>query len=66
MANMCASPDIVQILEGKNDKLKYLFLISSDPDEEISKAASGALCMVLPESEICCNKVFEVICFGVF
>ncbi|RXG56928.1 Protein unc-45-like protein B [Armadillidium vulgare] len=59
MANMCGSPDVVKILEGDNDKLKYLFLASSDEDEEIVKAAAGALCMVLPESNKCCGKIFE-------
>nr|XP_045617227.1 protein unc-45 homolog B-like [Procambarus clarkii]XP_045617228.1 protein unc-45 homolog B-like [Procambarus clarkii]XP_045617229.1 protein unc-45 homolog B-like [Procambarus clarkii] len=59
MANMCASPDIVKILEGKNDKFKYLFLCTSDEDEEIIKAATGALCMVMSESPKCLVKVFE-------
>ena len=60
MANMCASPDVVKILEGDNDKTKYMFLICSDPDEEIVKASAGALCMVLPESNVCCDKIFHV------
>ncbi|MCL4129369.1 UNVERIFIED_CONTAM: hypothetical protein GTU68_051254 [Idotea baltica] len=59
MANMCASPSLVTILEGENDKLKYLFLSCSDEDEEIVKASAGALCMLLPESRKCCDKVFE-------
>lgn len=60
MANMCASPDIIKILEGQNDKFKYLFLCASDEDEEIIKAAAGALCMVMSESPKCLMKVFEV------
>lgn len=60
MANMCASPDIIKILEGENDKLKYLFLSTSDEDEEIIKASGGALCMVLSASEKCISKVFQV------
>ncbi|XP_042221331.1 protein unc-45 homolog B-like [Homarus americanus] len=59
MANMCASPDIIKLLEGKNDKFKYLFLCASDEDEEIIKAAAGALCMVMSESPKCLVKVFE-------
>ncbi|KAK8725785.1 hypothetical protein OTU49_010481 [Cherax quadricarinatus] len=59
MANMCASPDIIKMLEGKNDKFKYLFLCASDEDEEIIKAAAGALCMVMSESPKCLVKVFE-------
>lgn len=59
MANMCASPDIIKILEGENDKFKYLFLCASDEDEEIIKAAAGALCMVMSESPKCLMKVFQ-------
>ncbi|KAK4288564.1 hypothetical protein Pmani_038411 [Petrolisthes manimaculis] len=59
MANMCASPDIIKLLEGENDKLKYLFLCASDEDEEIIKASGGALCMALSASEKCIPKVFE-------
>ena len=60
MSNMCMSPDIIKILEGKNDKVKYLFLSCSDEDEEIIKASAGALCMVMPESPTCTMKIFEV------
>lgn len=60
MANMCASADIIKILEGKNDKFKYLVLCASDEDEEIVKAAAGAMCMVMSESTICLNKIFDV------
>lgn len=60
MANMCASPDVIKILEGKNDKVKYLVLCASDEDEEIVKASAGALCMVMSESTTCLSKIFEV------
>ena len=60
MANMCCSPDIVKILEGPNDKFKYLFLCASDEDEQIISAAAGALCMVLSESDKLYNKIFTV------
>ncbi|XP_047471995.1 LOW QUALITY PROTEIN: protein unc-45 homolog B-like [Penaeus chinensis] len=59
MANLCASPDVVKILEGKNDKFKYLFLCTSDEDLDIIKAACGALCMVMSVSPICLKKVFD-------
>ncbi|KAG0709475.1 Protein unc-45 B [Chionoecetes opilio] len=61
MANMCASPDVIQIMEGQNDKVKYLTLCASDEDEEIVKAAAGALCMVLAESPVCLKKIFDAI-----
>ena len=57
--NLCMSPDIVRTLEGPNDKLKYLVLCSADEDLEIVKAAAGALCMVLSQSEKLPPKVFE-------
>uniref|UniRef100_A0A2P2HWV5 Protein unc-45 homolog B n=1 Tax=Hirondellea gigas TaxID=1518452 RepID=A0A2P2HWV5_9CRUS len=57
--NMCMSPDVVKLLEGKNDKLKYLVLCSADEDLDIVKAASGALCMVLGQSESLNHKFFE-------
>ena len=61
MANLCASPDIIKILEGKNDKFKYLTLCALDEDEdEIVKAASWAMCMVMAESPVCVKKVFDV------
>lgn len=60
MANMCASPDVLKLLEGKNDKFKYLVLCASDEDEEIVKAAAGALCMVMSESPTCVKKIFDV------
>ena len=59
-ANMCMSPDVVKLLEGANDKLKYLVLCSADEDVEIVKASAGALCLVLGESEKLPKKVFEV------
>ena len=59
-ANMCMSPDVVKSLEGKNDKMKYLVLCGADEDLEICKAASGALCMVLGESDKLPPKMFEV------
>lgn len=61
MANMCMSPDVVKILEGENDKVKYLLLSCCDEDEEIIKASSGALCMVMSESEKCAMKVFNAL-----
>ncbi|XP_068210015.1 protein unc-45 homolog B [Palaemon carinicauda] len=61
MANMCMSPDVIKILEGNNDKFKYLFLSCSDEDEEIIKASAGALCMVMPESPKCVTKIFEAL-----
>ena len=60
MANMCPSPDVIKILEGENDKVKYLILCASDEDEEIVKAAAGALCIVMSESPICLKKMFNV------
>ncbi|KAF5301059.1 hypothetical protein FQA39_LY10878 [Lamprigera yunnana] len=59
ITNMTMSPDVVQIYEGDNDKMKYLVLLCADEDLETSLAASGAVAILTSESEKCCNKVFD-------
>jgi len=60
--NLCTSPVQVKRCEGKNDKVKYCVLLCGDAeDEEIVKAASGALAMLTSQSTKCCQKVFESI-----
>ena len=59
-ANMCMSPDVTRLMEGNNDKLKYLVLCSADEDIEIAKASAGALCTVLSQNDKLVHKVFEV------
>ena len=44
--NLCQSPEHVARCEGNNDKVKYLVLLCGDEDEEVAKAAGGALAMV--------------------
>ncbi|XP_076036321.1 unc-45 myosin chaperone [Oratosquilla oratoria] len=61
MVNMCLSPTVVSLMEGDNDKFKYMFLCTSDEDEEIVKAAGGAVCMLLSNSEKCRKKVFDAL-----
>lgn len=59
--NLCASPLQVKRCEGKNDKVKYCVLLcGDDEDEEVVKAASGALAMLTSQSNKICHKVFEV------
>jgi len=57
--NLCQSPEHVARCEGNNDKVKYLVLLCGDEDEEVAKAAGGALAMVTQASEVCCEKVFS-------
>lgn len=60
MTNLATHPDVVQIFEGDNDKLKYFFLLMVDDDEETSKAAAGSVAMLTAYSEKCCDKILIV------
>ena len=59
--NLCTSPLMAKRCEAPNDLVKYtVLLIADDEDQEICKAAAGALAMLTGQSEKCCKKVFEV------
>lgn len=60
MTNMVISPKVVELFEGKNDKLKFMVLLSGEEDEETMKAASGALAILTSASKKCCKKIFDV------
>jgi len=58
--NLCQSPQQVARCEGNNDKFKYLVLLMGDAeDEEVVKAAAGAVAMLTTQSSKCCLKLFE-------
>jgi len=59
MLNLCQSPVQVERYEGVNDKMKYMVLLMADEDEEIVKAASGAVAMLTSVSTKLCSKIFE-------
>jgi len=58
--NLCQSEKQVARCEGNNDKVKYLVLLMGDAeDEEVVKAACGAVAMLTSASTKCCKKIFE-------
>merc|ERR1719445_1102018 len=59
MLNLCQSPVQVERYEGQNDKMKYMVLLMADEDEEIVKAASGAVAMLTSASTKLCQKIYE-------
>lgn len=60
LTNLTMSPDVVKIYEGKNDRLKYMMMLSSEEDLDTSMAAAGALAILTSESKKCCKKIFEL------
>lgn len=60
ITNLILSPELVKLYEGKNDRTKYLVLLSADEDVETAMAASGALAQLTAVSKKCCKKVVEV------
>ncbi|KAJ1520262.1 hypothetical protein ONE63_004467 [Megalurothrips usitatus] len=60
ITNLILSPDLVKQYEGKNDKTKYLVLLSADEDLDTALAAAGALAQLTAVSKKCCRKVVDV------
>jgi len=58
--NLCQSEVQVKRCEGNNDRVKYLVLCMGDAeDEEVVKAAAGAIAILTSSSSKCCKKIFE-------
>lgn len=58
--NLCVSQMQVTRCEGDNDKVKYCVLLCGDDlDQNVVKAASGALAMLTSASNKICKKVFD-------
>merc|ERR1711970_1639471 len=58
--NLCQSEVQVKRCEGNNDRFKYLVLCMGDAeDEEVVKAAAGAIAILTSSSSKCCKKIFE-------
>lgn len=60
MSNLLFSEEVVKLFEGKNDRTKYMILLSTSEDIEMSKAAAGALAILTSVSKRASRKVFEV------
>ncbi|KAH0811324.1 hypothetical protein GEV33_011467 [Tenebrio molitor] len=59
LTNMTMSPDVVQIHEGENDKMKYLAALAMDDDPDTAMAAAGAIAILTGASKKCCAKLFD-------
>lgn len=60
MVNLMLSPEVVNLFEGDNDRAKLLVLLAQEEDLETSKAAAGALAILLSASPKCADKVLKV------
>lgn len=61
MSNLLFSEEVVKLFEGKNDRTKYMILLSTSEDIEMSKAAAGALAILTSVSKRASRKVFEAL-----
>lgn len=59
ITNMTMSPDVIEIFEAENDKMKYLVILCAEEDMETSLAAAGALAILTSASKKCCAKIFD-------
>ncbi|CAG0894401.1 unnamed protein product [Darwinula stevensoni] len=62
ITNLCSCSEVLKYMEGKNDRVKYLLLLSGEQDEEeleTGKAAAGALAILTSVSKKCCQKIFD-------
>lgn len=57
--NLMMSPDVIEIIEGVNDKLKMLFLLCEEEDEDTALAAAGAVAIAVSNSVPCCQKLMK-------
>ena len=58
--NLCQSEVQVKRFEERNDKMKYMVLCMGDgEDQEVVKAAAGAVATLTSYSNILCKKVYD-------
>jgi hypothetical protein len=58
--NMLFNEEVVKMFEGKNDRTKFLFLLTTSEDLELSKAALGSLAILTSASKRASRKIFDV------
>lgn len=61
MSNLLFNEEVVKMFEGKNDRTKYMFLLTTSEDVELAKAASGAIAILTSVSKRASRKIFEVL-----
>jgi len=58
--NLCQSEVQVRRFEGNNDRMKYMVLLMGDgEDEEVAKAAAGAVATLTSYSSKLCKRIYE-------
>ncbi|XP_037078852.1 protein unc-45 homolog B-like [Pollicipes pollicipes] len=60
ICNLVSCEEYVVMMEGDNDRVKFLVLLVGEEDEDTSQAAAGALAIATSLSKKVCHKVLEV------
>ena len=61
LVNVCyICYQVAKSFEKENDKVKFMVLKCADEDDKCVRAAAGALAILTADSEIVCNKIFQV------
>lgn len=60
LTNMSISPEVLTIMEGQNDRVKFMLLLCGEEDLETQLAAAGCLAILTSNSRKCCEKVFDL------
>ena len=57
ICNLVCTEEYIQMMEGQNDRVKFLVLLVGEEDVDTSQAAAGALAMATSVSPAVCKKV---------
>ena len=60
MNNLMFDEEVVKKYEGMHDRTKYMLLLCSMADLELSRAAAGAMAILTAVSKRASKKIFEV------
>lgn len=60
MNNMLFDDEVIKLFEGKNDRVKYFFILTTYEDIDLAKAATGSLAILTSVSKRASRKIFEV------
>ena len=57
ICNLVCTEEYIKLMEGDNDRVKFLVLLIGEEDADTSQAAAGALAMATSVSTAVCRKV---------
>ncbi|XP_043202038.1 protein unc-45 homolog B-like isoform X2 [Amphibalanus amphitrite] len=60
ICNLVCTEEYIKMMEGTNDRVKFLVLLVGEEDVDTSQAAAGALAMATSVSPTICKKVLDV------